>query len=506
VAKLKNRLALVAGAAFAVLVFGAVMAYGDNVRNDVVAGGNDTFVAGGTTSINYWIQPTGSTGAPGCDATAASPATVMIVAPAGVTATPLSLTFNDCNTSNEANPNNTQAVTLSSTTAGDYLITVTVSDGDGAYNTAPAAFTLHVTSGTVVDIDGDGVPDTTDNCRLVSNADQADADTDGIGDVCDSNAFAPATATLPGAANGNEGDTLQTSGSFSDADGNSTLAISKVSGDGTVAGNLDGTWSWSLATTDNGSGSVTVQADDGEHAVVTETFNWSAANVAPTVSALTLGNATGTACAGGNSVTLDFSFSDPGVNDNPWAVDINWGDGNHTPYNAATQGAQTQQSHSYGPGSYTVSVSVTDKDGAAGTKSSGANAVSHLYAMTGILAPFNSDGSSVWKYGSTLPVKVRITDCQSNPVGGLAPKVGTSLVSSADPTLAIDEAASTSAADTAGVMRYDSTAGQYIYNFGSRNLSDPSATYYMTVKGTDSNGNIVTSPAMGQVKFGLKSR
>jgi hypothetical protein len=36
------------------------------------------------------------------------------------------------------------------------------------------------------DDDSDGVPNTTDNCRTVSNADQLDLDADGAGDVCDS--------------------------------------------------------------------------------------------------------------------------------------------------------------------------------------------------------------------------------------------------------------------------------------------------------------------------------
>ena len=36
------------------------------------------------------------------------------------------------------------------------------------------------------DIDGDGIPDSADNCPTISNANQADFDGDGMGDVCDS--------------------------------------------------------------------------------------------------------------------------------------------------------------------------------------------------------------------------------------------------------------------------------------------------------------------------------
>lgn len=40
----------------------------------------------------------------------------------------------------------------------------------------------------LLDTDGDGVDDSSDNCPLVANADQADSDEDGIGNVCDTTA------------------------------------------------------------------------------------------------------------------------------------------------------------------------------------------------------------------------------------------------------------------------------------------------------------------------------
>lgn len=45
------------------------------------------------------------------------------------------------------------------------------------------------------DADGDGIPDADDNCLDDSNANQADDDEDGVGDVCDEDFINPSTNT-----------------------------------------------------------------------------------------------------------------------------------------------------------------------------------------------------------------------------------------------------------------------------------------------------------------------
>ncbi len=277
-AKLRNKLTWGFSLAVVVALLVTALALADNLQNDVTAGGNDTFTAPGSTVITYRLvansAPNGDIG--GCNVDASKPATLSISVPAGVTASTTSVQFTAC-----GNPGG-QSVTFSSSAPGNYSILHSISGGKtGALYNNQADFTLHVTPA-ITDTDGDGVPDASDNCPSVSNPGQDDADNDGLGNACDTNSYAPAVATAAADASGNEGDTLATSGAFSDADGPSTLAITKVSGAGTVDDNGDGTWSWSLATTDNGSGNVVVQASDGEHTAAIDSFNWSAANVAPT--------------------------------------------------------------------------------------------------------------------------------------------------------------------------------------------------------------------------------
>jgi len=63
----------------------------------------------------------------------------------------------------------------------------TASQGGNAsfYAAGNIAKSFNVTNPPPPESDNDGILDTSDNCPLISNADQLDTDGDGLGDVCD---------------------------------------------------------------------------------------------------------------------------------------------------------------------------------------------------------------------------------------------------------------------------------------------------------------------------------
>jgi hypothetical protein len=433
----------------------------------------------------------------------------------------------------------------------------------------------------LTDSDSDGVGDADDNCLLTSNSDQADADGDGLGNVCDANAFAPVLGTAANDAPGNEASLLSTSGSFTDADGDDTIVISKVSGDGDVVDNGDGSWSWSFTPAEDGSGTVTVQASDGEHAAATDTFTWSAANlppvisavandgpidegssatitvtatdpagandpltyafdcdddgtyetagvgnvgtcsldqdgtyrvgakvsdddgdeafnstnvvvenVAPSIDSLTLTSAAGSCAA--DSAVLNVGFSDPGA-DAPWTIKVDWGDGTTETFQRSAPGTSTE-SHSYAlAGSYTITVSVTDDDETS-APATATFVLSYDIVAPGFKQPVNDTRNgqpmSLFRYGSTIPLKLEVRDCDGSLATDLGIKITWNKISGSDPTGDV-EAVATNAPDAGNLMRYVSP--NYLFNWNTKIVNDPSSTIWIKATISETNQTITAN-------------
>jgi hypothetical protein len=243
------------------------------------------------------------------------------------------------------------------------------------------------------------------------------------------------------------------------------------------------------------SSNVSVQVSDGEALSNTASTSVTVANADPVVNSVTLQNTSGfpVACVTGNSYNLSLTFSDPGVIDNPWLPSVNWGDGNTD--GAAVLGsigAQTAAppwsagpySHTYFAGSYAPVVTVTDKDNGSGSSASLASqpSVSLLYSTgAGILQPINFTGPrSLFKLGSTIPVKIKITDCINAPVSTLKPQVSLVKLDNTPDGTVVEDVVST-VPDQGTTMRFTGPPDyQYIYNLGTKNLT--AGDYSVTIK------------------------
>ncbi len=126
-------------------------------------------------------------------------------------------------------------------------------------------------------------------------------------------------------------------------------------------------------------------------------------------------------------------------------------------------------------GTTQVSCTVTDK---AGNKSAAqVFNVSVTVPWSNVLQPLNVDGSSVFKLGSTVPTKFKLTGSAS-AVTNLTAKLYYAKISNNLPGTEL-EATSTAAADTGNVFRYDASAGQYIFNLSTKGWSE--GTYQLRI-------------------------
>jgi hypothetical protein len=120
----------------------------------------------------------------------------------------------------------------------------------------------------------------------------------------------------------------------------------------------------------------------------------------------------------------------------------------------------------FAPGATTVTCTATDFSGNAAQKTF----VVHVsYAWSGFLQPINVDGSSVFKLGSTIPVKFALTGVSAS-IANLTARIYVAKVAN-NVTGSEAEAISTASATTGNLFRYDATSGQYIFNLATKGLS-----------------------------------
>jgi hypothetical protein len=115
------------------------------------------------------------------------------------------------------------------------------------------------------------------------------------------------------------------------------------------------------------------------------------------------------------------------------------------------------------------------------------------YSWSGVLQPINAEGTSVFKLGSTIPTKFKLTAaCAGNP-DLLATIYFYQVTGSEGP---VNEAFSTSAADTGTTFRYSASGDQYIYNLGTKGLT--SGTWHIGIDLHDGAGIRMVSVGLKQ--------
>jgi len=168
----------------------------------------------------------------------------------------------------------------------------------------------------------------------------------------------PPTAAAGGAYTGQEGTAITFDGTGS-----------------TGSGALSFHWSFGDGSTGTGPQPVHTYQDDGTYTVVLtvtdpeglvsapDTAIAMVENVAPSV---TISLAADSVVVG-DSLEATGSFTDPGVLDAPWAWELDWGDGTVETGSTSTPSVDISLSRAYeAPGTYTIRLRVTDKDGGTG--------------------------------------------------------------------------------------------------------------------------------------------
>ncbi|MFN8595272.1 MAG: ExeM/NucH family extracellular endonuclease [Anaerolineae bacterium] len=201
---------------------------------------------------------------------------------------------------------------------------------------------------------------------------------------------------------------------------------------------------------------VKVRATDPLGLFADDTATVTVNNVAPTVNPPTVAPEPSTE---GTSVVASATFSDPGVSDAPFTCTVNYGDGSGNLAGSVSGNTCTGPAHTYVTfGSYTVSVSVTDKDGGTGSNST-THAV--IFNWTGFFQPIdNLPTLNSVKAGQAIPVKFSLGGNKGLNIFAAGYPLSTKIACGNGALL--DDIEQTDTAGASG-LSYDPGTGQYHY-------------------------------------------
>jgi hypothetical protein len=370
--------------------------------------------------------------------------------------------------------------------------TVTVDEGLPAINSgtfgdvdAGDTVTLNASVGTVTD-NGD------DTWSWSLDTDDGPTDSQTVTITATDSHGAQSTATfdlevsnVPPTANfGNDGPvdegssfTLSLTGpsDSSTADTNAGFEYAFGCGNGSGYGMFSFSNSATCATTDDGTRAVKGQIRDKDGGATEYTTSVAVNNVTPTVTApagQTADEATATSFSLG-------SFADPG-DDDPWLVTVDWGDLSSDTFPASAPGTLGSLSHTYADdGSYTVIVSVSEKNGAGDSGSA-----SFQVTVANLTPTADDDSGTVSEDGPAITIDVLAND--SDPAGAADPLT----VSGLDTTGTIG-----SVSFTADDVTYDpngqfeslgvgeTASDTFSYSISDGNGGTASATVAVTING-----------------------
>ena len=253
---------------------------------------------------------------------------------------------------------------------------------------------------------------------------------------------APVVSAITGSSPVDESTTARTyTFTISDVDSSSFTVVAlypkcgangTVSGTPTITGNA-GTFNC-MFPDGPASSTVSVKVSDGTDVSNESAKSVAVSNVVPVVTAGATGS--GVACISGNSVTLGFSWTDPAGTYDTYSYDVNWGDATAHSTGSNATSPVSGLTHTYGAGSYTITVIVSDETG---PSSPVTLTVNFAYNVTGVLQPVNDtqahNDPSIFKYGSTIPVKIRVRDCSGAARGRLVPQISLKKTEWFDPAL-----------------------------------------------------------------------